>query len=621
MQATPATWRLLLEAGWQGHEKLRMLCGGEAMSRALAEQLVRCGSELWNMYGPTETTVWSSVRRIPRGFERIDIGKPIDRTQFYILDTERNIVPAGQVGELFIGGSGLARGYRGRPDLTCDRFIPNPHRPPGDRIYRTGDLGRMLGDGSFDCLGRIDHQVKIRGYRIELGEIEAVLRQVADVREVVVIAEDRDGEPRLVAYWVGGAQRQALIDAARRLLPPYMVPSSYVLLEALPLTPNGKIDRKSLPRAEAMEQDVSTLARPANDVETGVAAVWAAVLGLNQIGVDQDFFSLGGTSVLAIEVCARIDKEMGIEIPLASFFESPTVESLARYVARAPEVSSQDSPIVVELRRGAAGREPLFCLMGVHLYQDLALALTDDRPVIGMHLPFRYLPASDRRPTVPEMAAGYLKLIRRRQAHGPYHLAGLCFGGIVAFEAARQLEAVGEEVALVVVFDGMLPSAVHINQVRRLTSYLRTAVRDPRRLGALLSRNLRGVLARRGWLGRALPAPPGAEAPSTVPIDVEIVGADADAEVERYASGLTAISARLLSVRALTQDLTAGMELAPHLGWEGLSPRLVIGDVAATHLGLLREPHVRDVARMITDALKKEASSVDQDRRRTAASG
>ena len=621
MQATPATWRLLLEAGWQGHAQLRMLCGGEAMSHALAERLVRCGSELWNMYGPTETTVWSSVRRIPAGFDRIDIGKPIDRTQFWILDAERKLLPAGEVGELFIGGRGLARGYRGRPDLTADRFIQNPHGPAGDRIYRTGDLGRMLSDGSFDCLGRVDHQVKIRGYRIELGEIEAVLREVADVREVVVVADERDGEPRLVAYWVGGAERQALLEAARRRLPPYMLPSSYVPLEAFPLTPNGKIDRKSLPRAEAVEQDASALKRPSDDAETRVAAVWASVLGVDQVGVDQDFFSLGGTSVLAIEVCARIDKEMGLEIPLASFFESPTVEGLARYVARAREVSSPDSPIVVDLRRGAAGREPLFCLMGVHLYQDLALTLTDDRPVIGMHLPFRYIPATDPRPTVTEMAAGYLQLIRRRQPHGPYHLAGLCFGGIVSFEVARQLEAQGEEVALVVVFDGMLPGALRIDQVRRLTSYLRNTVREPRRAGAILRGKLEGMLARRAWLRRFIPAAPRAETPSTVPIDVEIEGREADAEIERYAAGLTAIAGRLLSIRALTQDLSDWVELAPHLGWEGLSPRLVIGDVAATHLGLLREPHVQAVARMITDALEKDSSALECERPSAAASG
>jgi non-ribosomal peptide synthetase component F len=191
MQATPATWRLLLEAGWSGHDRLKMLCGGEAMSGALADRLLVGGGELWNMYGPTETTVWSSLQLIARGYDLITIGKPIDRTQLYVLDPERKLVETGAIGELHIGGVGLARGYRGRAELTAERFIANPQGPAGDLIYRTGDLARMLPDGRFECLGRIDHQVKIRGYRIELGEIESVLRQVAGVKEVLVVAEEQ----------------------------------------------------------------------------------------------------------------------------------------------------------------------------------------------------------------------------------------------------------------------------------------------------------------------------------------------------------------------------------------------------------------------------------------------
>ena len=460
MQATPATWRLLLEAGWKSHPKLRMLCGGEAMSGALAERLLAGGGELWNMYGPTETTVWSSLQRIAPGTQRIGIGKPIDRTQLYALDEQRQPVVPDAVGELYIGGHGLARGYRGRPDLTAERFVQNPNGPAGDLIYRTGDLARLLVDGTFECLGRIDHQVKIRGYRIELGEIESVLRGVEDVREVLVVAEDQEGDPRLAAYWVGKAERDALVGAARRALPPYMVPSSYVRLEAFPLTPNGKIDRKSLPRGTAAPAEAAQLKRPSDDTETRLAAIWCQVLGLDRVGVDQDFFTLGGTSVLAVQICVQIENETGVEIPLASFFESSTIEKLAPYVARVRQVASPDAPVIVDLRRSNGGRLPLFCLLGVNLYHDLALALTEERPVVGIHLPFRHVPGIDPRPTVAQMAAGYLALIRQRQSHGPYHLAGLCFGGVVAYEVARQLEALGETVATVAVFDGALPSGI-----------------------------------------------------------------------------------------------------------------------------------------------------------------
>ncbi|HVZ89067.1 MAG TPA: amino acid adenylation domain-containing protein [Polyangia bacterium] len=600
MQATPATWRLLLESGWQGHAKLRMLCGGEALSGALADRLLAGGGELWNMYGPTETTVWSSLHLMRPGYDRISIGKPIDRTQIYVLDAERNLLPVGEVGELYIGGHGLARGYRGRADLTADRFIQNPSGPRGDLIYRTGDLGRMSADGSFECLGRIDHQVKIRGYRIELGEIESVLRKVPDVREVLVVAEDQDGDPKLCAYWVGKAGRDAMVEAARKALPAYMVPAAYVPLEVFPLTPNGKIDRKGLPHstAAAAAEPAVALKRPSDDTQTRLASIWSQILGRDQIGVDQDFFTLGGTSVLAVEICVRIEKETGVEIPLATFFESPTIEKLAPYVSRARAVSSPDAPIVVDLRRHSGSGEPLFCLLGIHIYQDLALALPGDRPVVGMHLPFRYAPGSGQRPTVPQMAAGYIELIRRRQPHGPYHLAGLCFGGVVAYEVARQLEAQGETVALVAVFDGALPSGVRTDKMRKLTGYARLAVNEPARVRSLAREKL-GRLR-----DRLLPPPPAPAGASEVKlIDVEIDGPDADAEVSRFAQQVSAIAAPLLIFRALDDALPSWIEVLPHMGWAGLSDRLVTCDIHASHLGILHDAHVQLVAKAITDAI------------------
>ncbi len=614
MQATPATWRLLLEAGWKSHPKLRMLCGGEALSSALAERLLAGGGELWNMYGPTETTVWSSLQRIAPGTQRISIGKPIDRTQLYALDEQRQPVALDAVGELYIGGHGLARGYRGRPDLTAERFVQNPNGPAGDLIYRTGDLARLLVDGTFECLGRIDHQVKIRGYRIELGEIESVLRGVEEVREVLVVAVDQEGDPKLAAYWVGKAERDALVGAARRALPPYMVPSSYVRLEAFPLTPNGKIDRKNLPRGADVPAETAPLKRPSDDTETRLAAIWCQVLGVDRVGVDQDFFTLGGTSVLAVQTCVQIENETGVEIPLASFFEASTIERLAPYVTRVRQVASPDAPVIVDLRRSSSNRLPLFCLLGVNLYHDLALALGEDRPVVGMHLPFRHVPGTDPRPTVPEMAAGYLALIRQRQAHGPYHLAGLCFGGVVAYEVARQLEAQGEKVATVAVFDGALPSGIQIDQVGRLTDYVRIVVTKPQRIREGVRKNLE----RLGWRPRVKP--------STAPlapaskIDVLIDGPEADAEVARFASTITGIQGRLVIFRALVQDVPRWMSFAPHLGWQALSDRLVTCDVSASHLGLLQEPHVQIVAKTMTEAMAAEEPAGEELVERTAAS-
>src|SRR5581483_4078832 len=254
MQATPATWRLLLEVGWSGNKQLKILCGGEAFPRELADKLLpRCGS-LWNMYGPTETTIWSAVYEVSNGGQgTVPIGHPIANTQFYIVDDAMNQVPVGQEGQLLIGGDGLARGYQNRPDLTQDKFVPDPFRSePGARVYKTGDLARYLPDGTISFLGRIDHQVKIRGYRIELGEIETVLASHSSVQHCVVVArEDKPGEKRLVAYMVAAPDQRPigreLREFLQRQLPDYMVPAAFVVVDTMPLTPNGKVDRKLLP--------------------------------------------------------------------------------------------------------------------------------------------------------------------------------------------------------------------------------------------------------------------------------------------------------------------------------------------------------------------------------------
>ncbi|MEO5703354.1 MAG: amino acid adenylation domain-containing protein, partial [Gammaproteobacteria bacterium] len=253
MQATPTTWRLLIESGWQGTVGLKMLCGGEALSRDLAEQLLMRGAELWNMYGPTETTVWSTIQRVSSGSGPVLIGHPIANTQIYLLDERMQPIPIGVAGELHIGGAGLARGYLKRPELTEEKFFPNPFsQEPGSRLYKTGDLARYLSDGSIECLGRVDYQVKINGHRIELGEIEAALQKHPRVRECAVIArEDTEGGKRLAAYIVSRDKTpltdQELRNFLKEHVPEYMLPPVFVALDTLPVTPNGKLDRKSLP--------------------------------------------------------------------------------------------------------------------------------------------------------------------------------------------------------------------------------------------------------------------------------------------------------------------------------------------------------------------------------------
>src|SRR6266568_2635217 len=339
MQATPATWRMLIDAGWTGSARLRVLCGGEALSRDLANDLLaRCG-ELWNMYGPTETTIWSSLSKIDSTVGPITIGHPIANTQFYVLDENLNRLPPGEIGELHIGGLGLARGYLNSPELTAERFFADPFADSANaRLYKTGDVARFLPDGSVEFLGRTDTQIKLRGFRIELGEIEAVLTESRNVAQAVVIMrEDQPGDQRLIAYVV--SKSGARIDARElrrqieKKLPDHMVPSTIVELDRLPLTPNTKIDRKALPApAEIHNHLTETLVQPHNDTQKSIARIWREVLKLEAVGIHENFFELGGNSLLAGSMLARLRDSFEVDLPMRAVFAAPTVAGLAREI-------------------------------------------------------------------------------------------------------------------------------------------------------------------------------------------------------------------------------------------------------------------------------------------------
>ena len=333
MQATPATWRLLLEGGWTGKRDLKVLCGGEALPPSLANALIERCASLWNMYGPTETTVYSSVQHI-KSSEDITIGRPIANTSFYILDQGLQPVPDGATGQLYIGGDGLARGYLNRPALTAERFIDNPHdNPRAPRLYNTGDLARMRSDGLFECLGRNDSQVKVRGYRIELGEIEATLEKHPSISEGCVIAKkDEYEETRLIAYYatVMPASVQDIKSFMRETLPEYMIPAKLVELDALPRTPNRKIDRNALPvPGEQEAAPESDFAAPTTEMEKTIAAIWTEILQVDQIGVEDNFFDLGGHSLHATRVLSRLRNQLQRDIPLRILFEQPTIAELS----------------------------------------------------------------------------------------------------------------------------------------------------------------------------------------------------------------------------------------------------------------------------------------------------
>jgi len=486
MQATPATWRLLLDAGWQGDPRLTALCGGEALPGELAARLRPRVGALWNMYGPTETTIWSTIQEVaePVGAagEVVPIGRPIANTQTYVLDGHMRPVPVGVPGELCIGGAGLARGYLGRPALTAERFVPDPFATaPGARLYKTGDRARYRPDGTLEYLGRLDNQVKVRGYRIELGEVEATLAAHPAVRQAVVtVREDTPGDARLVAYVVpepGGAPAAEELRALlRERLPAYMVPSAFVALAAFPLTPNGKVDRRALPAPDAAQPaDTDAGAAAQGDLMFGpgpeqsylltihhqLIAIWEELLNVCPIGVNDDFFELGGHSLLAARLVDRIEQATGKKIPLATLFAGATIQHLVEALLLSDDHAAHIP--LIEVQAGGSKR-PFFFLHGDlggggFYCRALARALGPEQPFYALE-PYR-LADREAPHTVEAMATAYIEAARSVQPQGPYQLGGLCNGGLVAFEMARQLRAAGQAVDLLVLLDAGLAGRRH----------------------------------------------------------------------------------------------------------------------------------------------------------------
>ena len=458
LQGTPALFRLLLESGWQGDKKLKVVCGGEAFPREVANALVAGCGTVWNGYGPTEATIYSSLYRVPSiGEGVVPIGRAVRNTYFQIVDEHLKPVPSGQEGQLLIGGEGVARGYLNRDELTREKFIPDhSSHEAGARLYQTGDLVRLLPDGDLAFLGRIDHQVKIRGYRIELGEVESVLNAYPAVRQCVVIArEDSPGDKRLAAYVVAAAGQhlatKKLREFLRTKLPEYMIPAAFVVLDALPLTPNGKVDRKALPRPTRDNSALLRLHVPARDsFEKELVSIFEHVLKIKPIGITDNIFELGVDSLLAQQLLTRIEMRLAKSaLPTAPLFQAPTIETLATLL-RDQHVPARKWTSLVPIQSQGT-KTPLFCVHGaagtVLGFYPLARRLAPNRPVYGLRNQGLFgidLPHS----TVEDMAAHYIKEIQTVQPHGPYLLAGWCFGGIIIFEMAQQLLRMGEKVDL-----------------------------------------------------------------------------------------------------------------------------------------------------------------------------
>ncbi|MBW4569859.1 MAG: amino acid adenylation domain-containing protein [Tolypothrix carrinoi HA7290-LM1] len=464
-----------------------IICAGEFCSQDIIKRWWSSNRRFFNAYGPTEATVWSTVAEISALDEKPSIGRPIANTQIYILDKYLQPVPIGIPGELYIGGEGVGQGYLNRPELTQNRFLLTETRflqetgfLPKTRLYKSGDLACYRVDGNIEFLGRIDNQVKIRGFRIELSEIETVLMMHQSVEKAVVIAKENvSGDRYLVAYIIPtkqSATTSKLREFLKEKLPEYMIPAAFIVLDSLPLTPNGKLDRFALTALDTTNRSIDkTYIAPRNSTELTLAKIWAEVLQLERVGIYDNFFDLGGNSLLTVRLLEQIHKQFERELPLSTIFLNPTIESLANSLC--PETNSLSwSPLVAI--QPAGSNPPFFCvhpIFGVVFpYYELAHHLGTNQPFYGLQ-PIG-LDGETPLTHIEEMAAHYIEALRKVQPKGPYYLGGWSFGGLVAFEMAQQLQKSGDEVALLAILDTLAPIKSNIPDFGNGLKFLFTTV-------------------------------------------------------------------------------------------------------------------------------------------------
>ncbi|NOK20440.1 non-ribosomal peptide synthetase, partial [Corallococcus carmarthensis] len=617
LDCTPSLFKLLLEAGFLEQPHVPSICfiGGEAMDEVTWRRLAATErTRAYNAYGPTEGTVASTTECIQgTSLPAPVIGRPMLNVGVYVLDANLNPVSVGVPGELYIAGEGLARGYRNRPDLTAERFIPHPFSTErGARLYRSGDRVRWKQDGTLDFMGRVDFQVKLRGYRIEPGEVEAALRTHPGIRDaMVLVREDVPGVQRLVAYVAPEVDTAPLRSHLQRSLPDYMVPAGYVALPVLPLTPNGKVDRAALPAP--LDEATSTEARvsPRDEREAVLERLWAEALGVAAVDVRTSFFELGGHSLLAVRLMAAVTRETGRKLPLSTLFQAPSVERFAvllSEVAVEPEAPKPFTPLVPFTKEGTGTGTPFFCVHpvggNVLAYAELARRLGPDQPFYGLQA--RGLDGENEPlDTVEALAASYVRALRKVQPTGPYHLGGWSLGGVIAYEMAHQLREAGETVELVAMIDSYVPETVPDTEPNL----------DRTLAVGLFAQDLMGVsladldvdtaelatLEPEAALAKVLEAsartgalPPGVDAANATAL-FQVFEANLEA-ARRYHP--PAMDQRVLRIQADDTGTGDG-------GWTALvGDRLESHRLPGTHYTLLREPVVQTVAELLAKALR-----------------
>lgn len=612
MALVPSMLRVMLEQ--KGFDQCNCLkhifCGGEALSIELVDQFfTKFGAEtqLHNVYGPTEASIdatyWTCQ---PNTTHQIaPIGRAIANAQIHILNDDLQPVAAGEAGELHISGAGLARGYLNRPDLTAEKFIPSPFSSEaGARLYKTGDLARYLPDGMVEFLGRIDHQVKVRGFRIELGEIETALSKHPAVAQNVVIArEETPGSHRLIAYIVSVQGTQPTVSDLRNFLqhklPEYMIPAAFVLLESLPLNANGKLDRHALPLPEHERIPSAPPSEvPQDALELELKRIWEKVLNIHPIGVKDNFFELGGDSLLAARLLSEIESELTKKLPLAVFQEAATVAELASFL-RQQDSNLLQKPLVPIKPTGT--KPPLFCIHSrthnVLNYFPLARHLHPDQPVYGLQ------PRTTDVDLIPklaieEMAADYINEIKTLQPDGPYFLVGYSFGGLVAYEIARQLVERGEKVGLLALLDTY---NLRESWFRPAPKYLRLLSRLPVHKQELKQRSFGGKLQYTWTIlsksfeksERQAPASNSQLNLDTIAVEAAYAQVMKNYHPQPYAGKITLFRATHQPEKYFN---LVSVKIDKLLGWEKLASNIATYDLPSNHFDLVFEPYVQSLA-------------------------
>tara|TARA_R110002096_G_scaffold68159_5_gene164802 strand:- start:39240 stop:43250 length:4011 start_codon:yes stop_codon:yes gene_type:complete len=472
VQATPTTWKMLLESNWKQPLKIKAFCGGEALTYDLAQRILSKCDKLWNMYGPTETTIYSIIKEIKSDDTLITIGKPIANTQLYILNSNGQLAPPGVIGEIVIAGDGIGLGYLNRPDLSSEKFIKNPFYPDSNSIiYRTGDLGKLLPTNEILCLGRLDQQIKVRGYRIEPEEIEKTLVKINDICEAVVLAHNdsliafvKPLEYKKITNEQISAWKTYLADE----LPSYFVPNQIKIIKELPTTPNGKLDRQALLNYEYIQIDSSDFTKPQNDSEKLVAEIWKKYLHSDSIDIRSNFFELGGNSLIAIQVMNQLEKEIGERLPLSSLFEYSTIKEFSLLLNKKDKTETWSSLVPIKPK---GNKTPIYIVHGagmeVLIFKELADNLDVDQPVFGLQAK-ELFNTGERYDSIEKIASHYVETIINHNPEGPYAIAGYSLGGILAFEMARKFLKLGKKVTMVGLFDTVIePHFYHNTPLRK----------------------------------------------------------------------------------------------------------------------------------------------------------